>query len=99
MKRTILVAVFATVCLIIGKCASAQVSHGHLQTIQFSPSYIQRGSCNVNGVLYPVGQDYRVWGYDANSNPWVIGWVDWPRPNYIWRFHGANGTAFDVQCQ
>ena len=99
MKRMILVTVFAFACFIAGQRAGAQLSREQLQTIQFSPSYMQRGNCNVNGLIYPVGQDYRVWGYDANNNPWVIGWVDWPRPNYIWRFHGANGTVFDVQCQ
>jgi len=69
MKWMILVTVLASACFIAGQHASAQVSRGQLQTIQFSPSYIQRGNCNVNGVLYPVGQDYQVWGYDANNHP------------------------------
>jgi hypothetical protein len=100
MKLTIAIALFAVAGFLVPGNAEARTpQQGHYQTIQFGAGYPQIGVCNVNGVAYPVGQDYRVWGYDANNNPWVIGWVDLPRPNNVWRFHAANGMVFDVQCQ
>jgi len=99
MNRMVAIGLFAVASFIAIGGAAVQGQKPHYQTIQFGPGYVQRGACNVNGVLYPVGQDYRVWGFDANNNPWVIGYVNWPRPNDIWRFHGVNGATFDVQCQ
>jgi len=62
MKRMAAIFFLATVCCILGGSAVSQVTHPHYQTIQFGPGYSQIGNCNVNGVVYPVGQDFRVWG-------------------------------------
>ena len=96
MKRMFAIALFAVAsCIAFGR-AGAQVPQPHYQTIQFGPGYSQIGSCNVNGQIYPVGQDFRVWGY-SNGNAWAIGWVNQISGN-AWMFHGAQGGVFQVYC-
>jgi len=97
MKRMIAIALFAVAGFIAVSNATSQTPDAHFQTVQFSPLYLQIGNCNVNGVVYPVGQDFRVWGYDAYGRPWVIGWVNQIQGN-VWWFHASRGGVFQVVC-
>jgi hypothetical protein len=94
MNRMFAIALLAVAGYIGGGHAVAQEPQAHYQTIQFGPGYLQIGSCNVNGQVCPVGQDFRVSGY-ANGNAWVIGWVNQIQGN-AWMFHGAQGGVFQV---
>lgn len=96
MKKLIAIGVLAMAGLMTLGTAGARTPQAQFRTVQFGPGYQQIGSCNINGVLYPVGQDYRVWGY-ANGSAWVIGYVNWNYSN-VWTFHGNNGTVSQVQC-
>ena len=97
MKRIIAIALFVVAGFVAVSNASPQTPDAHLQTVQFSPVYLHIGNCNVNGIVYPVGQDFRVWGYDAFGRAWVIGWVNQVQGN-VWMFHGNQGAIFEVIC-
>jgi len=97
MKKIIAIALFAVAGFVARHSVASQMPQAHLQTIQFGPAYVQIGSCNVNGVVYPVGQDFHVWGYDAFGRPWIIGWVNQIQGN-AWMFHGSRGGVFQVFC-
>jgi hypothetical protein len=84
---------------VAGVIATGSAAHGqqaYYQTIQYG-SFQQRGSCNINGVVYPVATDYSVWAHDAYNNWFTIGGVTWLRYNR-WLFLGNDGERREVVC-
>jgi hypothetical protein len=96
MKRMMAIALFALAGFIAAGSAAARGQQPHYQTIEYQ-GFQQRGSCNVNGVVYPVAMDYTVWGHDAYNNWFTIGTVTWMYSN-VWSFQGNNGTQLQVRC-
>jgi hypothetical protein len=95
MKRMMAISLFALTCVVASRGADARTLQGHSQTIQYE-DFRQRGACNVNGVVYPVSEDYRVWGHDEINRWFVIGTVT--LFHHRWIFHGIRGEQFEVAC-
>jgi hypothetical protein len=96
MKRMMTIAVLALGGLIAAGTADARVLQPRYLTVQYG-GFQQRGTCNINGVLYPVAMDYSVWAHDAAYNWYAVGSVSFVGYG-IWHYQGYDGESRNVPC-